>query len=111
MVIQKKANGGVTFVCTLNPAPKTVYLAGDFNQWAPTRQKMVKMKDGSFRARIALPAGTYQYKFVADGAWINDPDADQHVPNPFGTLNSVVTVVEEAAPAMAAGTRFGSRRY
>jgi len=111
MVIQKKANGRVTFVCTLDPAPKTVYLVGDFNQWDPSRQKMVKMKDGSFRARVDLPASTYQYKFVADGAWINDPDGEWRVANPFGTLNSVVTVVEEAAPVVAAQTRFGSRRY
>jgi len=97
MVTQDIKKGEVVFVCTLNPAAKKVSLVGDFNQWDPDAKRMVKVpKDGSFRARLALPPGRYEYKFVVDGAWFNDPDAMEQVCNPFGTCNSVVAVTPPA---------------
>ena len=34
----------------------------------------------------------YQYKFIVDGVWLNDPQAQEQVMNPYGTLNSIVRV-------------------
>ena len=93
MVVRGKKNSDVTFVCCLKPAPASVHLAGDFNQWNPSKQRMVRSTDGSFRATVKLPAGTYQYKFVADGAWVNDPDVSECIPNPYGSCNSVAHVM------------------
>jgi 1,4-alpha-glucan branching enzyme len=92
MVIQDGKNGDVTFVCNLVPAPKGVYLVGEFNQWNPTTIRMLPGQDGVFRAKVRLAPGEYQYKFVADGVWLNDPDAESQVVTSYRALSSVVTV-------------------
>jgi len=92
MIVRDKFSNDITFVCNQIPAAKTVYLAGDFNQWNPEAKKMLKNRDGSFRIKTRLTPGEHQYKFVADGIWLNDSEAEHQVENPFGTLNSVVTV-------------------
>ena len=72
---------------------KTVCLAGDFNNWSPTAKKMAfKARAGVYSASVKLAPGTYQYKFVIDGAWCADPQNVNAVPNDHGTFNSVVTV-------------------
>jgi hypothetical protein len=53
---------------------------------------MTRMQDGTFQARVRLSRGEHQYKFVADGVWMDDPEAAARAPNPFGTTNSVVRV-------------------
>lgn len=92
MIVQGRKNGEVTFVCRPPGPAKAVYLVGTFNRWNPARKRMVKVKDGSFRAKMSLPPGEYHYKFVVDGAWIEDSHAERQVENEHGTLNSVVTV-------------------
>lgn len=84
---------GVEFVCDLNPDAKEVFLAGEFNGWDTSSDKLVKRK-GVFKKKMLLAPGEYQYKFVVDGEWHCDPLAPKQVPNDFGTLNSVVHVEE-----------------
>ncbi|MFH1755044.1 MAG: glycogen-binding domain-containing protein [Candidatus Latescibacterota bacterium] len=55
------------------PSANTVFLVGDFNNWNPTVDKMVKEGD-VFEWSLFLVEGDYRYKFVVDGQWINDPD-------------------------------------
>jgi len=55
------------------PKAKRVFLAGDFNNWNPEVEEMVKEGD-TFEWSLFLVAGEYRYKFVVDGQWINDPD-------------------------------------
>jgi hypothetical protein len=43
-----------------------------------------------------LPAGPHEYLFVADNIWLLDPEADDYVPNVYGTLNAVVNVAPAA---------------
>ena len=53
------------------------------------------MKQGesrSWEATLALQPGRYEYKFVADGEWLHDPNAQENLPNPHGSLNSVMEV-------------------
>jgi len=72
---------------------KTVCLAGDFNGWDPSAKKMAfKARTGVYAASVKLAPGTYQYKFVIDGAWCADPENVNTVPNDQGTFNSVITV-------------------
>ena len=72
---------------------KSAYLAGDFNGWDPAAKKMAfKARSGIYAASVKLAAGTYQYKFVIDGAWCADPENVNAVPNDQGTFNSVITV-------------------
>ena len=70
---------------------KTVYLAGDFNQWNPSAKKMT-FKAGVYSTSVQLAPGEHQYKFVIDGTWCADPENVNSVPNDQGTFNSVVEV-------------------
>ena len=69
---------------------KKVFVAGSFNGWKLV--PMTKLKDGGYSAAVTLSPGTYEYKFVVDGQWVTDPKANWAVPNPYGSMNSVVKV-------------------
>ncbi len=66
---------------------KSVSLAGDFNGWKPMAMKKGK---GTFSVTVTLPSGRQQYKFVADGNWLLDPDNNERAVSSMGTINSVV---------------------
>ena len=92
MTVLKTKKSEITFMCDSAPKAKSVYLVGDFNHWDPNAKKMAKLKDGSFKAKLTLSPGQHQYKFIADGIWIEDKKAQKRVLNEFGTFNSVVEV-------------------
>ena len=70
-----------------------VCLAGEFNGWDPSAKKMkYKARAGLYEAVVRLKPGTYQYKFVIDGAWSADPANANAVANDQGTYNSVIEV-------------------
>lgn len=82
----------VTLIAVAKAGNK-VFLAGSFNDWSPTALEMVDAKnDGTFTATLTLPAGTYEYKFVVDGAWLTDPAAKKTSADGYGSLNSVLVV-------------------
>jgi 1,4-alpha-glucan branching enzyme len=71
----------------------TVFVAGTFNDWNPAQHPMRKKDDTCcWFCELTLPAGSYEYLFVVDGRWMGDPAANQQVPNPFGGMNSVLSV-------------------
>ena len=37
-----------------------------------------------------LRSGQYEYRFVVDGRWIEDPGASQRVASPYGGFNSIL---------------------
>ena len=73
------------------PEASNVVLVGDFNDWDYTKT-MKKDKDGVWRARIDLHPGKYQYRYLVDGEWQNDPKCESLQPNEYGTYNCVVEV-------------------
>ena len=76
-----------------------VYISGDFNGWQPVTLPMIgSPKSGLWEKRLTLEPGRYEYKFLVDGIWIHDPDAQENVPNPYGSLNSVVKVASKSIP-------------
>ena len=88
----KPAAKSVTFTVHAD-AGKSVYVAGEFNNWDASAKKMTyKEKDGIYSATLKLAPGEYQYKFVIDGTWCADPENVNSVANDQGTFNSVVTV-------------------
>ena len=87
-MIGKGRNGTCRFICNPNKKVKQVSVAGDFNEWQPI--KMRKQKNGSYAASIEVPPGEHEYKFQIDGEWQLDNDQDCHVPNSYGTMNSIV---------------------
>ncbi len=70
---------------------KTVFLAGDFNDWNPNSMAMKKEDDGWF-FRVHLSRGKHLYKFLVDGKWIIDPANKLWEQNQYGTGNSVLWV-------------------
>jgi hypothetical protein len=62
-----------TFVLKGYGNAKTVFLAGDFNDWNPGRFPMKKQGD-QWVFSLHMSAGKHVYKFIVDGKWIRDPD-------------------------------------
>ena len=69
-----------------------VYLAGDFNNWDNQATPMKRNKKGIWNATVPLIAGKYEYRFLVDGIWENDPACSSCVPNRFGSANCVKIV-------------------
>ncbi|MBD3348509.1 MAG: hypothetical protein GF400_04860 [Candidatus Eisenbacteria bacterium] len=89
----------VTFVFSPERSFDHVFLAGTFNDWSTDATEM-RREDGRFEVVLPLPAGRYQYKFVADGQWITDEKAEAFHPDGYGGRNSVV-LVDSSFPAVS----------
>jgi hypothetical protein len=74
------------------PEAGCVSLAGDFNAWSPDDCPLEKSPRGMWERVLALPPGRYEYKFVVDGLWQNDPRCTVYAPNPFEGENCVLIV-------------------
>jgi 1,4-alpha-glucan branching enzyme len=80
---------------------KSVCIAGTFNDWHPKLTPMVTSGSGQWSQELALSPGIYEYQYVVDGRWINDPQAVKSTPNPFGGRNSVLIVEQDNMKAVA----------
>jgi 1,4-alpha-glucan branching enzyme len=74
------------------PQARSVAVAGTFNDWDVSRTPLRLSSQGTWKAKVWLPAGRYEYKFVVDDHWISDPGARESVQNTFGSTNSVLVV-------------------
>jgi chromosome partitioning protein len=73
-----------------------VRIAGDFNGWVPDRgvRSLIAM-EGPCRVWtkiLTLEPGTYQYRYVVDGEWREDPTNPKSAPGPTGQPNSILQV-------------------
>ncbi len=50
-----------------SPNSNTIAIVGDFNQWNPEHDYLVKSDDGIFRLRKRLKPGDYLYYYIIDG--------------------------------------------
>ena len=71
------------------PNATTVELAGDFTGWELSPLGLKKLKNGLWKTTVSLAAGCYQYRFLVDGQWQDDPACTTRVPSPFGVENCV----------------------
>jgi len=46
--------------------------------------------NGVWTKSIMVPPGKYEYKFLIDGEWKEDPESKEICPNCFGTMNSIL---------------------
>ena len=74
------------------PAARTVKVLGDFNDWDGNKGVMRRNQKGIWKKTIAIEPGIYQYKFLIDGHWTNDPECEKTVLNIYGTDNNVVSI-------------------
>jgi len=73
----------------------SVFLAGDFNNWARTGIPLSKDEKGLWLAEVEAPSpGRYQYRFIVDGErWVEDSNNNgTKVPDNLGGLNSVISI-------------------
>lgn len=80
----------VTFDLPPDAAHDSVRVVGEFNGWEGT--PLARQKDGTWRTTVALdPDREYQFRYFVDGErWVNEPDADRQISNPYGEDNSVI---------------------
>ncbi len=76
----------------LVPQAQRVSIAGDFNQWNPSSHPLQQDTKGTWKISLGLKPGKYEYRFLLDGEWQNDPNCDSFVENPFGTSNCLKIV-------------------
>ncbi|MBC8316777.1 MAG: AAA family ATPase [Desulfobulbaceae bacterium] len=93
-VKRKKGNGKIKILFSLQaPADSQVQIAGDFNGWTPENLHFVTGEGGAFwQKSLTLAAGEYQYKYLVNGNWTQDPENLGMVDDPFGDKNSVISV-------------------
>ena len=71
---------------------KEVILMGDFNNWNPKKHPMKKDDNGKWTKAVLLPPGQYEYKFLVDGQWKEDPHNGRICPNKFGSCNNILNL-------------------
>lgn len=74
-------------------ASRKAHVVGEFNNWSTSATPMRRLKSGAFSATVELPTGkSYQFRYLLGKShWENDPDADGHLPTPFGdSHNSLI---------------------
>jgi 1,4-alpha-glucan branching enzyme len=91
MATKKSAKKRVTFKLDA-PQAKAVFVAGTFNDWAPQARPLRSNAKGTWSTWTSLEPGTYEYLFVVDGEWYEDPACSNRCPNPHGSHNSVLKV-------------------
>jgi len=74
------------------PQAKSVTVTGSFCDWANQGHPLKHHGDGIWKTTLTLPPGRYEYRFLVDGAWVDDPSCTERVPNSFGTENCVFQV-------------------
>jgi len=74
------------------PQAQHVSVAGSFNEWSPEKLSLQKDYKGTWRGSLPIMPGSHEYRFFVDGHWVDDIEAGELVPNPFGTMNSVIQV-------------------
>ena len=74
------------------PQAEEVYIAGDFNNWQLNNGSRMESKNGNWYKQLSLQPGSYRYRFVIDGRWIEDPNNPQKEMNPYGNMDSLIKV-------------------
>ena len=74
------------------PEAGEIYLAGTFNDWDSNNRSLKQQKDGKWKTTVTLEPGIYEYRFIVDGEWQNDPRCEEKRSNDFGSENSVLRV-------------------
>ncbi len=87
----EKVEEGIRFTY-YDPDAGQVFLAGSINGWSITANPLVKDENGYWTAVVKLSAGTHEYKFIVDGAWITDIDNPNTKADPYGGSNSIVEI-------------------
>ena len=99
MVLERHPDpdGGVVYVTFRLPAETGVsyaWVAGEWNRWSQTADRMKPNDEGVLECTLALvPGRSYRFRYFLGGErWENDWNADAYVDNEFGGADSVVNL-------------------
>jgi len=69
-------------------------VVGDFNNWNVAEGALSKLKNGTFKGVFDVTKdAAYEFKYVIDGVFVNEPEADSFKWNAFaGNENGVLIV-------------------
>jgi len=81
-------NGLTRFLLQGHLSARRVFLSGSFNDWSTLKGLMNKTPTG-WAIDIKLSPDGYEYKFIADSRWMDDPDNLVNVDDGAGNVNSV----------------------
>lgn len=70
---------------------KKVIVAGSFNKWNEHLFKMNKVDDG-WELTLKIKPGVYEYRFIVDGRWMEDPGNPHKTRNEYHEYNSLIDI-------------------
>lgn len=79
------------------PEARTVYVTGSFNDWSLNDTCRLNSVNGNWFVDIPLKPGVYEYQFIVDGVWKEDPANCRKERNPYGDDNSLIEVTADQA--------------
>jgi len=80
----------VTFSVPAEEA-NSVAVVGTFNDWNPEATELKKLKNGTFKGTLNLESkASYEFRYVVDGSYINDEEADAFAWNDFAAAENGV---------------------
>jgi 1,4-alpha-glucan branching enzyme len=91
MPYKKLKNGKIRFIWPVRDECD-IYLVGDFNQWNEKSHPLRRTETENYELELEIPPGKYRFKYLVDGVWWNDPDAEEYAPNPWGSEDSVIWI-------------------
>ena len=91
--LKSKAVCKVTFTVPAEEAKK-VQVVGTFNDWNENKAlELKKFKNGNFRGTLDLNKdNSYEFRYLVDGTFVNDEQADSYAANGLGTDNCILHV-------------------
>ncbi|WP_341216967.1 isoamylase early set domain-containing protein [uncultured Wocania sp.] len=83
----------VTFSVPAEDA-KEVAVVGSFNDWNTEATTLKKLKNGTFKGTLNLEKdNSYEFRYLVDGAYVNDEQADAYAWNDYASAeNGVLNV-------------------
>ncbi|MEM6686391.1 MAG: isoamylase early set domain-containing protein [Bacteroidota bacterium] len=80
----------VTFSVAAEEA-ETVSVVGNFNEWNTEATSLKKLKNGTFKGTVDLAKDAeYEFRYVVDGIYTNNEDADAYKWNEFAAAENGV---------------------
>jgi 1,4-alpha-glucan branching enzyme len=80
----------VTFAIEAEDA-QNVSVVGSFNEWNTEATQLTKLKNGTFKGTVDLEKdNSYEFRYVVDGTYVNDEQADAFQWNEFAAAENGV---------------------
>ncbi len=75
-----------------NKYPNRVQIAGQMNDWTPSRTPDLQLMNNQFEIKLRLSPGSYLYQLLIDGDQNHDASNPDKVDNGFGKFNSILQI-------------------